>query len=387
MEMRRYVRHSAAWWIVAIVLLAVTAGNAVMGAALQKSRETMEPVPLTEGKVYLDDFHYIDVQYLSEWIYKVTHSDTEKEVFYMAWDTEGYGYLVRLDDEQYAQFAAIVEYTYADDSDLLDTTGQSEEALSQLSAHLSAGNPAAETPEAAPAAKPAPIRLSGIICATPEDYIADIADHDGTTSEEFIEYYGDYYIDATMLPTDTENPFFIVALSVFCWAVIFLTAAIAYSSQFHKELNRLKKAGLLERAESEFHYLQGDPHSDALVSTAFVYGRHQNLMLPLADVLWVYRHEMKLLWFRRVVVQLMTYDGRSYTLRLSHGASRRTADAIVQAVASRNPEALVGLTRENHRLYDRQVPRVKQQYNRMGVFWVVWMIMVVIINVVLRIIQ
>ena len=163
MEMRRYVRHSAAWWIVAIVLLAVTAGNAVMGAALQKSRETMEPVPLTEGKVYLDDFHYIDVQYLSEWIYKVTHSDTEKEVFYMAWDTEGYGYLVRLDDEQYAQFAAIVEYTYADDSDLLDTTGQSEEALSQLSAHLSAGNPAAETPEAAPAAKPAPIRLSGII--------------------------------------------------------------------------------------------------------------------------------------------------------------------------------------------------------------------------------
>ena len=179
----------------------------------------------------------------------------------------------------------------------------------------------------------------------------------------------------------------IVALSVFCWAVIFLTAAIAYSSQFHKELNRLKKAGLLERAESEFHYLQGDPHSDALVSTAFVYGRHQNLMLPLADVLWVYRHEMKLLWFRRVVVQLMTYDGRSYTLRLSHGASRRTADAIVQAVASRNPEALVGLTRENHRLYDRQVPRVKQQYNRMGVFWVVWMIMVIIINVVLRIIQ
>ena len=122
-----------------------------------------------------------------------------------------------------------------------------------------------------------------------------------------------------------------------------------------------KKGKLLERAESEFHYLEGDRRSDALVSTAFLYGRRQNIVLPLADVLWVYRHDLKLLWAKSTVVELLTYDGRSITLRLERGGSRRTADASVQAVSARNPEALVGLNRENQRLYSQQVPHAKRK--------------------------
>lgn len=367
MEMRRYIRHSAAWWIVAAVLLAVTAGCAVLGVLRQKGMEAVEPTPLPEGEVYLDDYHYIDVQYMSDWIYKVTHGDGDQELFYIAWDAEGYGYLVRLDEAQFARFSDIVAYTAGQTSDLLDVTGQSDEPLSPLSADIP-GEGGVDTPTE-PTDKPAPVRLSGMICATPEDYIADIASKDGTTSEEFITYYGDYYIDATKKPTDLDNDFLWMALLVLLFAVIFLAQAMVYSVQLGRELKRLRKAGLLERAESEFHYLQGDLRSDALVSTAFIYGRRQNLALPLADVLWVYRHETKMLGFRSMVVQLLTYDGRSYALRLRRGTGRRTADAIVQAVGSRNPEALVGLTRENHRLYDQQVPRTRLQSTHIGVAW------------------
>ena len=367
MEMRRYIRHSAAWWIVAAVLLAVTAGCAVLGVLRQKGMEAVEPTPLPEGEVYLDDYHYIDVQYMTEWIYKVTHGDGDQELFYIAWDAEGYGYLVRLDEAQFARFSDIVAYTAGQTSDLLDVTGQSDEPLSPLSADIP-GEGGVDTPTE-PTDKPAPVRLSGMICATPEDYIADIASKDGTTSEEFITYYGDYYIDATKKPTDLDNDFLWMALLVLLFAVIFLAQAMVYSVQLGRELKRLRKAGLLERAESEFHYLQGDLRSDALVSTAFIYGRRQNLALPLADVLWVYRHETKMLGFRSMVVQLLTYDGRSYALRLRRGTGRRTADAIVQAVGSRNPEALVGLTRENHRLYDQQVPRTRLQSTHIGVAW------------------
>ena len=367
MEMRRYIRHSAAWWIVAAVLLAVTAGCAVLGVLRQKGMEAVEPTPLPEGEVYLDDYHYIDVQYMTEWIYKVTHGDGDQELFYIAWDAEGYGYLVRLDEAQFARFSDIVAYTAGQTSDLLDVTGQSDEPLSPLSADIPGEGGADTTTE--PTDKPAPVRLSGMICATPEDYIADIASKDGTTSEEFITYYGDYYIDATKKPTDLDNDFLWMALLVLLFAVIFLAQAMVYSVQLGRELKRLKKVGLLERAESEFHYLQGDLRSDALVSTAFIYGRRQNLALPLADVLWVYRHETKMLGFRSMVVQLLTYDGRSYALRLRRGTGRRTADAIVQAVGSRNPEALVGLTRENHRLYDQQVPRTRLQSTHIGVAW------------------
>ena len=140
-----------------------------------------------------------------------------------------------------------------------------------------------------------------------------------------------------------------------------LVSAASYTAQLNSTLKQLKKGKLLERAESEFHYLEGDRRSDALVSTAFLYGRRQNIVLPLADVLWVYRHDLKLLWAKSTVVELLTYDGRSITLQLKRGGSRRTADAIVQAVSARNPEALVGLNRENQRLYSQQVPHAKRK--------------------------
>ena len=389
MEMRRYIKHSAAWWIVTVVLLLITAGCVVMGILLQKSRSTVEAAPLAVDDVYLEDYSYLDVYYMSEWVYKVTLGSGEREVFYIAWDNDDYGYLVRLSDEQYAQFADIVDYTLSEDSEPQDATGQTAPSPAPLLADI----PAADLPadDTAPAdtsqvARPDPVRLTGIICAMPEDYLADIAVNYDMTTEAFIDYYGAYYIDGTMTPEDLDNNFFYFALLAFFLAATFLITAIAYSSQLSKELKRLKKAGLLERAESEFHYLKGDPRADALVSTAFIYGRHQNIVLPLTDVLWVYRHDIKVLFSKSVVVQLMAYDGRAYALRMSRGASRRTADAIVQAVAARNPEALVGLTRENHRLYDQQVPRIKQQYIRVGLIWAVWIAVSVIMNIVLRII-
>lgn len=388
MEMRRYVKHSAAWWVVTIILLAVTVGCVVMGILLQKSRKAIEATPLAVDDVYLDDYNYIDVQYMTEWVYKVTLGTGEQEVFYIAWDAEDYGYLVRLEDAQYAQFADIVAYTYSGEPDVPSGAGQAQ-GLSPLSADIPAddlpdsSDDPGDTPQAV---KPAPVRLSGVIRTIPEDYLADLASHEELTNEAFLQYYGDYYIDGTMTPSDLDNDCFFAALLVFCFASVFLISAIAYSSQLSRELKRLRKAGLLDRAESEFHYLKGDPRSDALLSTAFIYGRHQNIVLPLSDVLWVYRHDIKLLFAKSVVVQLMTYDGRAYALRMSRGASRRTADAIVQAVAARNPEVLVGLTRENHRLYDRQVPRTKQQYVRVGLIWAVWIAASIIMNVVLRII-
>ena len=207
---------------------------------------------------------------------------------------------------------------------------------------------------------PAPVRLAGVICETPEAYIDDIAAV-GMTAEDFVYTYGDYYIDSELTP-DTGSSFWsLIASFLGLAAFVLLASAALYTAQLNITLKQLKKGKLLERAESEFHYLEGDRRSDALVSTAFLYGRRQNIVLPLADVLWVYRHDLKLLWAKRTVVELLTYDGRSITLRLERGGSRRMADAIVQAVAARNPEALVGLNRENQRLYSQQVPHAKRK--------------------------
>ena len=309
MEMRRYVRHSPAWWIVGGILALLTAGCIVLGLLAQRDSAAAEAVPIGD-EIYLGDYNYIDVQYMTTWAYRVTLGDGRKLVFYLAEDTEGYGYLVQLSDAEYARYADIVV---------------------------------------------------GVICETPEAYIDDSAAAVGMTAEDFVYTYGDYYIDSELTP-DTGSSFWsLIASFLGLAAFVLLVSAASYTAQLNSTLKHLKKGKLLERAESEFHYLEGDRRSDALVSTAFLYGRRQNIVLPLADVLWVYRHDLKLLWAKRTVVELLTYDGRSITLRLERGGSRRTADAIVQAVSARNPEALVGLNRENQRLYSQQVPHAKRK--------------------------
>lgn len=349
MEMRRYVRHSPAWWIVGGILALLTAGCIVLGLLAQRDSAAAEAVPIGD-EIYLGDYNYIDVQYMTTWAYRVTLGDGRKLVFYLAEDTEGYGYLVQLSDAEYARYADIVDYTYTDDSGdgaVPDDTA----APSELAVYI----PLTET------TAPAPVRLVGVICETPEAYIDDIAAAVGMTAEDFVYTYGDYYIDSELTP-DTGSSFWsLIASFLGLAAFVLLASAALYTAQLNITLKQLKKGKLLERAESEFHYLEGDRRSDALVSTAFLYGRRQNIVLPLADVLWVYRHDLKLLWAKRTVVELLTYDGRSITLRLERGGSRRMADAIVQAVAARNPEALVGLNRENQRLYSQQVPHAKRK--------------------------
>lgn len=169
---------------------------------------------------------------------------------------------MQLNDAEYARFADIVDYTYADDSGdgaVPDDTA----APSELAVYI----PLTET------TAPAPVRLAGVICETPEAYIDDIAAAVGMTAEDFVYTYGDYYIDSELTP-DTGSSFWsLIASFLGLAAFVLLASAALYTAQLNITLKQLKKGKLLERAESEFHYLEGDRRSDALVSTAFLYGR------------------------------------------------------------------------------------------------------------------
>ena len=46
MEMRRYVRHSPAWWIVGSILALLTAGCIVLGLLAQRDSAAAEAVPI-----------------------------------------------------------------------------------------------------------------------------------------------------------------------------------------------------------------------------------------------------------------------------------------------------------------------------------------------------
>ena len=58
MEMRRYVRHSPAWWIVGGILALLTAGCIVLGLLAQRDSAAAEAVPIGD-EIYLGDYNYI----------------------------------------------------------------------------------------------------------------------------------------------------------------------------------------------------------------------------------------------------------------------------------------------------------------------------------------
>ena len=158
MEMRRYIRHSNGWWWLAAVCMAIAVCCAVKAAQVQKDREAMAPAPL------LVDYRHIDAVYMTDWVYRVTDRSGRKKIFYFAGDADGYVYLVRLGDGQYAEFADVTDEL--------------------------------------------PVRLAGVLCTVPKAYLPDLAEADGSTVEEYVDYYGDYYIDAAMTPADLNNGFY-----------------------------------------------------------------------------------------------------------------------------------------------------------------------------------
>ena len=324
MEMRRYIRHSNGWWWVTAVCMAIAVCCAVKTAQVQKDRAAMEPMPLVVGEEQAGDYRYINVVDMTGWVYKVTDRSDREKVFYFAGDAGGYVYLVRLGDGQYAAFADVPDEL--------------------------------------------PVRLAGVLCTVPKSYLPELAEVDGSTVEEYLDYYGDYYIDAAMTPADLDNGFQIGAVSAFIAGVVLLLQSIAFSVQLRKELRQLEREGLLERAEYEFQNARGDLYGNVRLSDTFIYGRHAALARPLTDVLWVYWHETA-----AVDVHLLTADGRDCMLWLSGQAARRNAEEILQAVAMRNSGVLVGRTQENSLHYDRQVPRIRQQRVRRIVLWCVWL--------------
>lgn len=52
MEMRRYVRHSPAWWIVGGILTLLTAGCIVLGLLAQRDSAAAEAVPIGTRSIW-----------------------------------------------------------------------------------------------------------------------------------------------------------------------------------------------------------------------------------------------------------------------------------------------------------------------------------------------
>lgn len=360
MSMKRYVKQSRGYWIAALVLILFTAACSIPAILARKQLPDMTPQDIFAGDVYLGSYYTVDVQYMTSWIYRINYDDGSSDVFYLAGDRDNYGFVLSMSEEQLQKYQQIVSYTASDDCDLL-TPQDSPADSGDDDPSSDGGTTAAPLAAALPltTAKPAAVPFAGIACTLPEEAMQVLAEYMDMSEADFTACYGDYYLDGKLTPADLQTDWLYALLVPIVYVLILVACAVVYDVQFGKQRKRLESTRLWDRAVSEFDHMDTDYRSAVTVSTAFLYARRRNIVLPLADVAWVYQQQRKLLWARRIALIMLTHDARCYQVVLDKHASRRYADAVISAISNRNPDVLVGLTRENKDIYRQEVPHAK----------------------------
>ena len=115
----QYTQPAKKRLVAILVFLALVVG-CVIGAVTAKANWQMpDPVPMTTD-VERGTYCSIEVQYMSDWILKVSGDDNY--TYYEAGDPDGNWFSVRLNDAEYAQFEEIVAYTYSEAAEPIPET-------------------------------------------------------------------------------------------------------------------------------------------------------------------------------------------------------------------------------------------------------------------------
>ena len=132
-------------------------------------RTPPQPEPFTlEAK--RGDYCYLDVQYLSDWLLKISGGEEYYNCFYLAIGTDETMCIVSMHDGIHENFADIAEYSNSDSS--------------------------------APGAMPQPYRAAGILKQMTSEDMESLIDVLDTTEEQYTALFGNNYLDLRENPND-----------------------------------------------------------------------------------------------------------------------------------------------------------------------------------------
>lgn len=293
----------------AAMLVLLVMGITAMGAANNDAAE-FYPSESENGTMA-----YIDVVGVSDWLYQY-----DEATYYSALDAEGYLYTVRLSDSQFKDLKAQFDYFMSEDEN-------------------------APVPEA--------YRLVGYVQNTPSNVRTNLAQVWEITQTDYDNYFGTKFLNATTSTGEQASaPWFVGALFCFLFAVVFLLTYHQSSKVAKKCLQRLEELGLTERAAQQLENAECNTvigKNKGMLSQEFVFGKGTGMVVPYSDILWCYQQDRK-----RNFVPVNSYlmIGTMATavvaaVELGHNDKQGIIAGALMAIAQRNPNTIVGYSREN----------------------------------------
>ena len=315
---------------IAMLVIFLLFASMVIGLVYEGQQPLPEPVRYST-EISPDTYTYLDVQLLSEWLYKVTGD--ENHTYYEAMDSDENWFVVDLPDSTYNELEPFVDaYNYIFYEDM----------------------PYAEMPEA--------VRIYGMTRSLNYETTYNLASFYDVANTDYTDYFGSCYLDEGTTPENSMQAILIAGSIVFGIVLfIMLIQAASTNASYKKSDERLYTLGLKDNAEFEFTNITNQRFEKAklVLSEHFLYSGSSRSVIPYADILWMYQRVQRhngIAVGRYLVAGL--YNGKSINV-VSRGLNDELMNTVLNTVKAHNPDMLIGYSLDYARQYRAHVKEYK----------------------------
>ncbi|MEA5050300.1 MAG: hypothetical protein VB021_02365 [Oscillospiraceae bacterium] len=314
-KLEKFLKPATGTLIAGIVCLALCVIG-IIGLIVSTAAYTApEAVDFYPSETPVGDSAYIDAVMVSDWLYKVGG-----DVYYFLQDASGYSYIAVLSDSQFA-------------------------AMSDQYAYFTAGSGAAV---------PAPYHLEGIVASVDEQTATDLASVIGLSgSSDYYARLGKSCLDCTSAPSsDTSAIFGLIALFSGLFGLMLLLIALPKRIAMKKCLGRLDSLGQLDTAADALDAPDNIVYGpqQIVLSRDYVFSPASGAVLRYEDIFWCFMRIQRT-YFIKTGESLVGNSAVCGQVSLAvNPVGKKNAgmiEQILQQISARNPQILLGYTRDN----------------------------------------
>lgn len=314
-QMKGYLLPKKGVLIAGFILLAAAAALLAFGIYRGTRDFESQAVPF-EDFSNKGDYVYIDVAGISDWVYKY-----DDGVYYAAEDPTGYFYILRMSKHNAVYMPEQEKYWQRPDDDSVPM--------------------------------PEPIRVYGIAQKIGDDLKDAFAQVFDLTGSDVDYYFGYLYLDTTSDPgTDMMWMCITGALFSFLSSLVCLAIYLPAYSAMKKSVKELEERGETERAASAFAFSGEEMLNGAMKAGGdYLFVKNTGIVLRFDDILWAHIRTIN-----GTIHTLALYTRRLHNVSIGSLKGNEGKEQLAEAIdmiQTRNPNALLGFTDENRKLYQQ----------------------------------
>ncbi|MBR2740264.1 MAG: hypothetical protein IKD87_06305 [Oscillospiraceae bacterium] len=307
---KRFLKNGFVRWT-AYVLLALTVFLIALGYFTDRSGRKFA-VNLMDHWDDKGAYAYLEVASFDEWVCKY-----DDETYYVIFDTENGAYLSVISDRQMRKMerkaSSVENFTHYFDE---------------------------------------PYVVYGLVKSTSYQLISYVEDVYGLEPDQFHQYFGDCYINTTENPkTNTAWMWWTFSIFSGLFGLLFAVLWLGNDIPFNKESRGLTE---YERAEAVRLLDENDKKQNIIFGDDLLISRKRAMAVRYSDIIWIHLVDS---YYNGIytgqTLSIHTRSRNEFRLSPSDRKSTYELNSIMSGIQEKNPDVIVGFSRENRKQYDQ----------------------------------